>query len=72
MDVNNKLLCRKRRNKVTLGVLKFIVADKVYIHCPIKNVLDNGEILFGICGSFHSLEDTARNRQKLSTHKFRF
>ena len=71
IEVNNKLLCRNDKKK-KLGVLKFTVDNKVYIHCPIENVLDNGEVSFGKCGSFYPLEDTARNRQMLSTHKFRF
>ena len=32
------------KNKITLGVLKFNVNNKTYIHCPIKNICKSGKI----------------------------
>ena len=60
------------KNKITLGVLKFNVNNKTYIHCPIKKICKSGKIKFGVCPNFTSLENTSVNRQKICNHKFRY
>jgi hypothetical protein len=82
-DVNFKLLSLKHNNnknyegnissnKRNLGIIKFSYRNKTYIHCPIKNVLADGTISFGVCERFKTLENSLRNRQRLCTHKFRY
>ena len=73
-EVKEKLLSSYayKKNKITLGILKFKCDNKIYIHCPLKKIKDDGKIKFGVCRNFTSLEDSLLNRQKLCTHKFRY
>ena len=74
-NVKSKLLIHKiniNSGKLKLGVLKFDVQDKTYIHCPIKKITRDGIVKFGICEKYTSLENTTRNRQKLCNHKYRY
>ena len=78
-EINYKLLSNnfgsnnKSKFKYYLGIIKFKYCNKTYIHCPLKYVNPvNGEIEFGVCQNFKPIENTLSNRQKLSTHKFRY
>jgi len=80
-EISSKLLSNnncstinnKSKFKYYLGIIKFKHNNKTYIHCPIKYVNPvNGEIEFGVCPNFKVLENTLTNRQRLTTHKFRY
>ena len=66
--------CKKKKKKrALLGVIKFTYDGNEYIHCPIKKVKNNGNIVkFGVCKHLDSLLNTKENRKKLSIHKFQF
>ena len=62
-----------KRKRALLGVIKFIHNGREYIHCPIKKVRKEGEIVkFGVCKHTDSFLNTAENRKKLSAHKFQY
>jgi hypothetical protein len=67
---NNSLL--DETLKLKMGILYFIFNNNEYIHCPIKEVLPSGLIKFGNCTHFKPILNNFRNRQKLSTHKYRY
>jgi hypothetical protein len=79
-EVNSKLLSgncisdsKKCKAKYYLGIIKFKYKNKIYIHCPIQSVNPiNGEIEFGVCPNFEPIENNVKNRQRLSSHKFRY
>ena len=79
-EINTKLLSgncisdgKKSKVKYYLGIIKFKYKNKTFIHCPIQSVnLVNGEIEFGVCQNFEPIENNVQNRQKLSSHKFRY
>ena len=52
---------------------KFNHNNKEYIHCPLKKVKQNGNIIkIGICSHFKSLENNKINRRILSSHKYQY
>ena len=62
----------KKNKKIVVGVIKFEKDGNNYIHCPIKELKNEGtNIIFGVC-NFPSLLDTPINRRKLSLHKYHF
>ena len=64
---------KKKKKRALLGVIKFTYDGNEYIHCPIKKVKNNGNIVkFGVCKHLDSLLNTKENRKKLSIHKFQF
>jgi len=82
-EVNSKLLSgncisdsiiKKSKAKYYLGIIKFKYKNKIYIHCPIQSVSPiNGELEFGVCQNFETIENNVKSRQRLcSHHKFRY
>ena len=63
----------KKNRNLNIGVLRFTDVDgNVCIHCPLKKIKNNGNIIkVGVCKTFSSVIDSVENRKLLTIHKFK-